>query len=186
MPDRAQPTLDLDIPAVPAPSPPPTAQLPSVLTIHVLGSATPQGSKHGRPIYRGKKGARVFTGKVAVVEQMKVPLQQWRSDIKAAADAHAGHFPAGMPVRVVVYFSMRRPTTAPKRRRTWPIGRRNDVDKLLRSTFDALTAAAVFPDDGQVQSGGFDKDYAGYGPGPQHPGATIIISPVTEGTRPVC
>jgi Holliday junction resolvase RusA-like endonuclease len=39
-------------------------------------------------------------------------------------------------------FTLKKPRSAPKRRPSWP-DRRPDIDKLLRSTFDALVSAGA-------------------------------------------
>ena len=70
------------------------------------------------------------------------------------------------------------PTSAPKRRRYWQTTRTSgDVDKLIRSTFDALTAAGVWHDDAQVVRlvEPFGKYNAGEPEGLAIPGARIRI-----------
>lgn len=136
------------------------------LIITVLGNPAPQGSKNGRPIYKGRGPNRVFTGKVAMVESSKEKVQTWREAVKEAAgrslhtysldaQGYEGN-PALLrieerPVAVEIVFCFDKPASAPKRRRTWPIRRStHDVDKLQRSTFDALTDAGVFKDDSQI------------------------------------
>lgn len=47
------------------------------------------------------------------------------------------------------YSRCRNQRDAPKRRKTFP-SRKPDIDKLLRSTLDALTEAGVFTDDARV------------------------------------
>ncbi|MCX5119232.1 RusA family crossover junction endodeoxyribonuclease [Micromonospora sp. NBC_00362] len=119
------------------------------LTITVHGDPATQGSKQARPIYRGRGDAKVFTGKVAQVESNKEKHKSWREAVKTAAlDAGTGT-PIDGPIRAVVVFTLRKPDSAPKRRRTWP-HRKPDIDKLLRSTFDALTDAGVWRDDSRV------------------------------------
>jgi endodeoxyribonuclease RusA len=54
------------------------------LTITVYGIPAPQGSKHGRPIYKGRGQGREFTGKVAQVESSK-KVKPWREAVKWAA-----------------------------------------------------------------------------------------------------
>jgi crossover junction endodeoxyribonuclease RusA len=139
---------------------------PVPLEFVVLGNPAPQGSKHGRPIYKGRGEARAFTGRVAMVESSKEKVTSWREAVKAAAErrleawsleTYGGTDQAALyriidrPVHLEVDFCFDKPASAPKRRRVWPIKRStHDVDKLQRSTFDALTEAGVFKDDSQV------------------------------------
>ena len=164
----------------------------TTLAFTVLGLPAPQGSKHGRPIYRGSGDAREFTGKVAQVESSKSGLATWRGDVvRAATDAlqlwaegdQVG-YPFGIgPVHVTILFIFGRPKhhyrtgryahelrpNAPRLHTTKP-----DVDKLLRSTFDALTTAGMWKDDAQVAglSGDPMKVYANPG---ELPGAHITL-----------
>jgi Holliday junction resolvase RusA-like endonuclease len=46
-------------------------------------------------------------------------------------------------------FTLAKPRSAPKRRRTWP-DRRPDLDKLSRTVLDSLTSAGAIEDDGRV------------------------------------
>jgi crossover junction endodeoxyribonuclease RusA len=46
-------------------------------------------------------------------------------------------------------FTLPKPRSVPKRRRTWP-DRRPDLDKLQRSTLDALVSAGTIEDDGRL------------------------------------
>ena len=57
--------------------------------------------------------------------------------------------PLDCPVRVALWFAMPRPSSAPKRRRTWPM-RHPDLDKLVRAALDAITQAGVIKDDARV------------------------------------
>ena len=62
------------------------------------------------------------------------------------------------PIAVVIDFYLQRPSSAPKRR-TMP-DRRPDLDKLVRSTFDALTTASVIEDDARIVEIVARKHYA--------------------------
>jgi Holliday junction resolvase RusA-like endonuclease len=143
------------------------------LEFTVLGLPAPQGSKHGRPIYRGTGAAREFTGAVAQVESSKSGVATWRGDVVRAATealrvgpeddqgmAERTSYPFGIgPVHVDIVFIFPRPKhhyrtgrNAHLLRDTAPTlhTHKPDVDKLLRSTFDALTTAGVWKDDAQV------------------------------------
>jgi Holliday junction resolvase RusA-like endonuclease len=140
----------------------------TTLAFTVLGLPAPQGSKHGRPIYRGTGAAREFTGAVAQVESSKSGVATWRSDVVRAAtealqlwaEGDQVGYPFGIgPVHVDIVFIFGRPKhhyrtgrNAHLLRDTAPTlhTHKPDVDKLLRSTFDALTTAGVWKDDAQV------------------------------------
>ncbi|RMI47719.1 RusA family crossover junction endodeoxyribonuclease [Actinomadura harenae] len=88
-----------------------------------------------------------------MVESSK-KVQPWREAVKfSARDVIdiTGWERLDGPVTIHVDFYFDPPKSAPKRRRTWPITRSSgDLDKLLRSTLDALTDAGVMRDDSQV------------------------------------
>ena|SRR5215475_6766657 len=94
------------------------------------------------------------TGRAAMKEQLGADLKTWREAVKTAAtDAMtlvSGDYPLTGPLVAAVTFTLYKPTSAPKRKPSWPTGKKKDVDKLLRSTFDALTASGIWEDDGQV------------------------------------
>ena len=46
-------------------------------------------------------------------------------------------------------FTLPKPSSAPKRRRTWPM-RKPDLSKLARSTEDALVDAGLLADDARI------------------------------------
>lgn len=77
-------------------------------------------------------------------------VKPWRDDVKAAGlAARNGTLPLDGPLVVRMVFTLRKPASAPKRRRTWPM-RKPDVSKLARSTEDALTDAGVIADDARI------------------------------------
>lgn len=130
-----------------------------VLVIDVVGLPAPQGSKNAFN--------NPHTGKAQMVESASKKLTPWRQDVKQAARdalAAAGHYeiPAdGVGAAVDITFLMPRPRghyrtgrnahllrdAAPLRPTTRP-----DVDKLIRSTLDALKVAGVYRDDSHVVS----------------------------------
>ena len=114
------------------------------LTIIVFGSPAPQGSK----AFKGFSGA----GRAILVEQVK-SVRPWREDVRAASLAVTnlipGWVPLDGPLVAEMVFTLRKPASAPKRRRTWP-DRTPDLSKLLRSTEDALTSAGAWRDDARV------------------------------------
>lgn len=110
---------------------------PQSFTVSVVGVPAPQGSK--RAVGRG-----------VMIESSK-KVGPWREAVAwtTRAAIPRGWDPTG-PMQVHVTFFMPRPRS---RRKTevWA-DRQPDLDKLLRSTFDALTTAGVWGDDAQVCS----------------------------------
>lgn len=116
----------------------------TAVTIVVQGLPAPQGSK--RAYVRG--------GRAMLVES-SAQVAPWRQDVRAATLATMGDAPplAG-PVRLSIRFLLPRPKghtgahgllpSAP-----WTHTVRPDLDKLARSTLDALTGT-LFRDDSQV------------------------------------
>jgi len=111
-----------------------------VITIIVYGAPAPQGSK---------KFVGMVNGHGMMTESSK-KVKPWRQDVKAAALAvRAGAEPIDGPVMVRMVFTVPKPASAPKRKRTWPC-KKPDVSKLARSTEDALTDAGIWKDDARV------------------------------------
>lgn len=136
---------------------------PTIIRIVVYGTPAPQGSKR-------------HVGNGIMVESSK-KVVPWREAVKHAWLAHdrSRFAPAEGPLLLSVTFTLKRPVSAPKRR-LWP-DRRPDLDKLLRSTFDALGDAGAWYDDAQVVSVCAVKTYAGFPGSLPSPGAVIDIEP---------
>jgi Holliday junction resolvase RusA-like endonuclease len=108
----------------------------TVVAFNVYGHPAPQGSKR-------------HVGRGVMVESSKA-VKPWREAVKAVAlDVMDGRPALDGPLRVRMVFTLRKPATAPKRRRTWP-DRTPDLSKLARATEDALTEAGVWSDDARV------------------------------------
>lgn len=115
------------------------------LRIEVRGVPVPQGSIRS-----------LGTGRPSIHSNAR-RLLPWRERVQAVFEAamrnvavqESGRFPLVGPVAVDATFTMPKPKSAPKRRRTFPTPR-PDVDKLLRAVFDAMQAAGVVKDDAQV------------------------------------
>lgn len=137
------------------------------IELRVFGTPAPQGSKRhvggGRMVEASKK---VAPWREAVVsEAIRSGLADRRVDT---------------PCRIAITFYMPRPAghtgahgikaSAPD----WP-HRTPDLDKLVRSTFDALTQAAVWTDDARVVYVTAVKTYADR----TGPGALITITEMT-------
>ena len=160
------------------------------IEIVVVGTPAPQGSKHGYAV----KAKGEYTGKVAQVES-SAKVKPWRMAVKyAAMDAirtttDHGHPMMTGPVSLEVTFRLARPkshygtgrnagvlkSTAP-----WYPAGRPDLDKLLRSTFDALGEAGVWADDAQVVKVRGSKVYDN---GHWLPGATIHVTSLAADMR---
>lgn len=118
---------------------------------------------HGHAVTQGSMQAFARGGKAFVVQggsaKRRQRLADWRQAVAQAA-RDAGTEPLEGPVVLDMKIGLPKPQTAPKRRRTWPVGARSgDVDKLLRAVLDALTGVA-WRDDSQVVGVFVMKDYA--------------------------
>lgn len=152
----------------------------STLSFHVTGTPAPQGSKS-------------HVGNGVMVESSKA-VKPWRQDVVAAAEkaiAERGReWHAATAAKVQVVFLFRRPKSHYRTGRNAhllkpgaPMWHSNkpDLDKLLRSTFDALTTAAVIGDDCRIVHTDASKFWAA----PDEPtGAHLEITTITEGDRP--
>lgn len=129
------------------------------------------------------QGSKKHIGGGRMVEQSK-RVRPWRDAVQAAALQVAPAAPLDGPLRVEATFTVVKPASAPKRRPTWPTTRHSgDLDKLLRSCFDALTDARAIADDARVIEVAARKVFPGQG---RHalpvPGAVIRIWTLTEVT----
>ncbi len=142
------------------------------MIIIVHGDPAPQGSKK----FVGMAGGRGL-----MVESSK-RVKPWRQDVVAAAkEAMTGlaMFDGALVVKMV--FTLPKPTSAPKRRRTWP-NKKPDVSKLARSTEDALVTAGALQDDARiVEYSRLAKVFPGEDPDAlASPGVLIEIHHLTE------
>lgn len=110
------------------------------LWVVVYGSPAPQGSK---------KFVGIIGGRGVMVESSK-KVRPWRQDVKAAALAvRNGAPPLDSALSVSMVFTVPKPTSAPKKRRIYPM-RKPDLSKLVRSTEDALVDAGLIADDARI------------------------------------
>lgn len=169
---------------------PPTDIQHLVLDITVYGDPAAQGSKK----YAGHRTSKTTGRRVAVLVEQSKAVKPWRALVTAATRqarvaGHIGAIPAHRPtltgpIRVEATFTMRKPTTAPKRRRTWPTAR-PDLDKLLRAAFDGITDAQAWEDDGRVIEVLTRKTYPGEHPDAlDQPGAHIRIYTIHPAPEP--
>ena len=136
------------------------------VTFTAYGTPAPQGSKR-------------HVGRGVMVESSKA-VKPWREAVKAAAlDAMAGAPPLDGALVARMVFTVRKPASAPKRRRTWP-DRTPDLSKLCRATEDALTEAGVWADDARVvEYERLAKVFPGEDPEALHlPGVRITVARV--------
>jgi len=142
------------------------------MVITVYGQPAPQGSK------KGFFNPRI--NRVQMVESSKA-VKPWREAVKSAVFDQMGD--AGVltgPLAVEMTFTLPKPKSAPKTRRTWP-DRKPDLSKLVRATEDALTDAAAWEDDARVVECRAAKRYPGEGSDALvRPGCLIVIRRVTE------
>lgn len=105
-----------------------------MITITVHGTPAPQGSK--RHVGRG------------IMIESSAKVKPWREAVKWAFIESRLPTVTG-PVAIAIVFTLVKPKSAPKRRITYP-DRKPDLDKLVRSTFDALTQCGAIEDDSRV------------------------------------
>lgn len=141
--------------------------------IVVYGSPAPQGSKSFKGTFVGKDGRTH-----GILAESSKKVKPWREDVKAAALlVRNGRPPLDGPLKVRMVFTLPKPASSPKTRRTYPM-RMPDLSKLARSTEDALTDAGIFVDDARiVEYSRLAKVFAGEDPDALEAcGAVIEIS----------
>ncbi len=135
----------------------------------------------------GAQGSKRFVGNGVMVESSK-KVKPWRSDVKAAAEAALlasddWTAPCRRPVHLVVTFRFTRPRNHYRTGRFTNVLRDGaplyvtsrgcgDLDKIVRSTGDALTASGAILDDSLIVTMRASKIY-----GPRA-GATIALAEV--------
>lgn len=133
--------------------------------IHVEGVPAPQGSKK----YVGHRG-----GKPVLLES-SAKVRPWRAAVAQAA-ALFPPLPDGA-VSVEIVFRLPRPKSLPKRVTVHT--RKPDLDKLARSTLDALSGV-LYLDDNRVNELCVRKAYA---TPEEQPGATICVTVTNQEPR---
>lgn len=104
-------------------------------TITVHGLPAPQGSK--RHVGNG------------VMIESSAKVKPWREACKWAALEVGASIKGAVAIEIV--FTMPKPKSAPKKIVTFP-DKKPDIDKLCRSTLDALVSAGAIEDDARVIS----------------------------------
>jgi len=147
------------------------ALLPTgMIEFNVYGEPVPKGSM--RAFTRRKAGVVVGVG---VAPGNEKRTGEWKARVHAAAQAQADAGVAMLdgPAILIARFWLTKPTSAPKRRRTWPM-RKPDLDKLLRGLLDPLVGVLI-ADDARIVSIVTTKDYVPEG---GRPGVDVRLWPV--------
>lgn len=117
---------------------------------------------YGAPVTQGSVSAYPTKGGRGVRTVSKTPaLIEWREIVRAAAVAAAGpdwETQDGAAKVHLAYF-VPRPRSAPKTIDIWPT-KGQDIDKLERAVFDAITNAGIWTDDSRVVQVVHKKRYA--------------------------
>ena len=142
----------------------------------VFGDPAPKGAMRAFAVRKG--GA--LTGGTVVTARGSARQSEWTARVLEAVQRKAvgGAEVLDGPLRLRVWFFLRRPKSTPKRRRTWP-DRTPDLDKLVRLVLDALTGTLI-ADDARVVQIVAEKDYAEFTSDPR-PRACVSVSRISEG-----
>ena len=155
------------------------------LTVVVHGRPAPQGSKRYAGNRRNAASGRVSA---VLVEQSK-RVKPWRNLVtRAVLDTMhdtAQTEPLDGPLEADITFTVLKPASAPKRRKTWPTTRHSgDLDKLLRSTFDGIADAEAIADDSRIIRVTATKTFPGDHPDAlSEPGAVIRLYTLPGATQ---
>ncbi len=135
------------------------------------GVPAPQGSK---------KFVGIKNGRGMMVESSK-RLRPWRGIVlDAALTERIAHGPIKGPVRATMVFTMPKPKSAPKTRRTWP-DKAPDLDKLARAVGDSLTDSGIIEDDSRIVTLHLAKRFPGEGKfALDVPGVVVMIESMDE------
>ena len=110
------------------------------------GDGMVQITVYGEP---GPQGSKRHVGNGVMIESSK-KVKPWREAVVYAAREAMRGWPALTgPIVLRMVFTVRKPKSAPKRRRTFP-ATKPDLSKLARSTEDAMTTAGVYEDDARI------------------------------------
>ena len=132
-----------------------------VARLVVFGTPGTAGSKSAFPIYKGTGADRQYL-RTIVTEQPSKTKTSWRQAVlDEVRNQYActcpdpdctslrQPFPLDEALTVTMVFTVKKPASAPKLTRTWPVAR-PDALKYARATEDHLTAAGVLKDDARV------------------------------------
>ena len=134
------------------------------MTFRVFGIPAPQGSK--RHVGRG------------IMIESSSKVKPWRESVKGAAIEDGQMFERDQALAISIDFIFKRPPSVSQKKRPNHIVT-PDLDKLVRSTMDALTQAGTWADDSQVVWLQASKQYSS-SPA-ERPGAWIQIVQSLDG-----
>jgi len=159
--------------------------------LEVLGLIEPHHTLQGGPVSTpdleiivrhrpAPQGSKRHIGGGRLIEESK-RVAPWRRAVAAAAcavltgDDGEPRAPLDGPLSAEVVFTVRKPQS--HKRVSWPTTRDSgDIDKLLRSTFDALASAGAIVDDARVVEVTARKVHPGEGlDALDEPGAVIRV-----------
>lgn len=148
------------------------------IVLKVVGIPETQGSKSAFVIKGTNRAVVREAGTAAKARRHK----EWRSAVADAArswqEEHSSTLIKG-PVVMQMEFSLLKPQSAPKTRRTWPIGARSgDLDKLARAAGDSISGVLI-ADDAQIVLLIVKKDYG------DPPGVVVTLWELPEGAADV-
>lgn len=131
-------------------------------SLATLGAPAVSFIAYGIPGPQGSKTSGVSKQGVRFMKESSAKVKPWRSAVLAAAlDATSSPEwePLDGPLVVDMVFTLPRPQSAPKTKRAWA-SKMPDVDKLMRSTGDALTGVVIKDDSRIVGARRLAKFYA--------------------------
>jgi len=132
-----------------------------MLTIVAFGAPKPQGSV--------KAVVSRSTGRPMVKKDNEKSQNEWRANVRdETRRAMGGRDPMQGPVVLVITFTRDKPSSAPKRKPTWP-WQKPDWDKLARAISDGLKDGGAYRDDAQVVWAVVSKSYPVPGGPPREP-----------------
>lgn len=148
------------------------------IDIFVAGIPAPQGSKKFLGTYVSKKDGRTH----GIMGESSKKVAPWRADVRNALTGQDGKpkakFGDDSAIRAGLQFIIPRPLSLSKKKKTPPAKKRPDIDKLVRSTFDAIKSAGVYGDDSRVVGFFFlNKRYAEIG---EPTGCRILLAAEPE------
>lgn len=145
-----------------------------MLEIRVIGLPAPKGSRRFVGLSKAGRGILIESSKKCKPWSLAVKYETMTVRENAGMRG-----PMGGPVEVVMVFTMPKPKSAPKSRETWP-DKKPDIDKLVRSTSDALVEAGAIEDDARIVTLWARKVFPGSHPDALDvPGVVIRISAVS-------
>lgn len=138
------------------------------MTITVYGTPGPQGSKKFVGMSKAGRGLMV---------ESSAKVRPWREAVKWGYLSVHPSLRAQLQgaVSVEMIFTLPKPKSAPKTRRSFP-DKKPDIDKLCRSTLDALVQVGAIEDDARVVRLAAQKVFPGESAGSlSSPGVVITI-----------